>query len=230
MRDDRRGVKNITATNILMIVVLVAAMIIYSYRINKRKGIQGELQEILVSQGYAAFSKKLGEKATCSYIQQKARDLLQFDAAVDSGEFGEVDRLIPILNRTPMTPKEFIRYNSKVLNLAVEQQDSQRGLMARNALRQKKIPEAIRKEAEMIYDIYILHRSNHIDELLMLAEKSKNPSTRAMSYYRIAKQYYYLNDMEKTQDYLIRAGSVYKNPTWQGIIKDILQDNDQKMK
>jgi hypothetical protein len=219
-----------TATNILLIVGFIAVAIVYSYRINKRKGIQGELQEILISRGYAAFSKKLEEKTTRSYIKQKARDLLQFDAAVDSKEFGEVDRLIPVLNRTPMTSKEFIRYNSKVLNLAVEQQDCQRGLMARNALRQKRIPEAIGTEAEMIYDIYIMHRSNHIDELLKLAETSKSPSARAMSYYRIAKQHYYLDDMEKARDYLIRAGSVYKNPTWQGIIKDILQDNCQKLK
>ena len=85
------------------------------------------------------------------------------------------------------------------------------------------------REAEQVYDIYLLRRSNHIEELQTFAAKVKNPSSRAMAYYRIARQYYYMDDIGQCRKYLTMSKNVFPDLTWRSVIQKLLDGDYSEM-
>lgn len=129
-----------------------------------------------------------------------------------------------------MASPHFIDYNMKKLAYAIDRQDPGLAAEAWETVHRHKFGKHVNREADRLYDIYVLHKSNHIEELKEFAERARNSSSKGMAFFRIAKQYYYQNDLETCRTYLCRAKAVYPDETWQGIIGEILNGNYEKLR
>ena len=128
-----------------------------------------------------------------------------------------------------MSSRDYVNYNMAVLSYAVSRRDTAMGETACRALGRRGISQKYFREAEQVYDIYLLRKSNHIEELRAFAAKIKNPSSRAMAYYRIARQYYYMEDMEQCRTYLTMSKHVFPDRTWRSVIQNILDGDYSEM-
>lgn len=211
------------------IIALFAVILAFAcwqiYRANQRDAYLQEAWRELKAHGYEAFRRRLTAPQGRKQIRGRQAKLLCLDAAIEAGEDAEVRSLVAELNATPMSAREFARYNMTVLGYAVGKQDAEMALTARDALHRPMIRKRIAREADQVYDIYILRSADHIDELERFVKKCRSPSGKAMAYYRIAKQYYYLGETEQCGRYLDLSAHVYPQPAWQEAVRKA-REND----
>lgn len=112
-------------------------------------------------------------------------------------------------------------YNLYVLSYAVRQNDLRMGEVARDALNKRFIPEDCIKEAIEVVDIYLLHKSNHIDACLARAQSENMPSAKAGALLRVAIQYRSLGDEEKAQHFLQASRDAWPDSRWNPQLDDL---------
>ena len=148
--------------------------------------------------------------------------LMKLDACLQLSRHEDIRALFAQLDEVRLPRGGYINYNMKKLAYAIDIKDASLAEAAWRALHKFRQSRYVLREADQLYDIYVCHKSNHIDELKNFAGKTKNPSSRAMAFFRIAKQYHYLGDADRRTEYLLKAKGAYNDPTWQKIIGDIL--------
>lgn len=215
---------------IIILMLLIAFGTAYNlYRHYSQSRFEEELNETLKTRGYDAFVEMLeGRKGRRCYPRYTA-DLKKMDAAIHCERHEEARELILKLNQSAMSSRDYVNYNMAVLSYAVSRRDTAMGETACRALGRRGISQKYFREAEQVYDIYLLRKSNHIEELRAFAAKIKNPSSRAMAYYRIARQYYYMEDMEQCRTYLTMSKHVFPDRTWRSVIQNILDGDYSEM-
>lgn len=215
---------------IIILMLLIAFGTAYNlYRHYSQRQFEEELNETLKTRGYDAFVEMLeGRKDRRCYPRYTA-DLKKMDAAIHCERHEEARELILKLNQSAMSSRDYVNYNMAVLSYAVSRRDTVMGETACRALGRRGISQKYFREAEQVYDIYLLRKSNHIEELRAFAAKIKNPSSRAMAYYRIARQYYYMEDMEQCRTYLTMSKHVFPDRTWRSVIQNILDGDYSEM-
>lgn len=215
---------------IIILMLLIAFGTAYNlYRHYSQRQFEEELNETLKTRGYDAFVEMLeGRKDRRCYPRYTA-DLKKMDAAIHCERHEEARELILKLNQSAMSSRDYVNYNMAVLSYAVSRRDTAMGETACRALGRRGISQKYFREAEQVYDIYLLRKSNHIEELRAFAAKIKNPSSRAMAYYRIARQYYYMEDMEQCRTYLTMSKHVFPDRTWRSVIQNILDGDYSEM-
>ena len=218
-----------TADIISIILLIFIGSCVMIYRGYKRQQYEITMKNTLADKGYKAFCEMLYSKRGKRYFRGHLAKLLQLKAAISTREHEDVRRLIYELNNTRLSSKNYTNYNMDVLGYAVEQKDAALGRKVCQALKKYRLNKRVALEAEQVYDIYLLHKSNHIEELRAFAAKVKNPSSKAMAYFRVAKQYYYLGDEEKCRKYLTMSRNVFANQDWQTIIDEFLEGDLSKL-
>ncbi len=215
---------------IILLILLIAFGTAYNmYRHYSQRQFEEELNEALQTQGYASFCEMLGSRKGRRCYPRYTADMKKLDAAILCGRHEEARELIQGLNQSVMSSKDYVNYNMAVLSYAVSIKDRAIGETACGALRRRGIAQKYSREAEQVYDIYLLRRSNHIEELQTFAAKVKNPSSRAMAYYRIARQYYYMDDIGQCRKYLTMSKNVFPDLTWRSVIQKLLDGDYSEM-
>lgn len=215
---------------LMLIFAVLAAFAFYNiYRTGKREAFLRELSGLLEREGYDAYTRALDGPEAARFIRQRNADRMRLNAAISKENHPEARRLIEKLNMTPMSSREYVNYNMTVLGYAVSRGDRRLGETARDALHKPSIRKGIVAEADQVYDIYLLHGTGHIEELESFARKCKIPSGKATAYYRIAKQYYYLNDMEKVRRYIDMAAEAFPDPGWRQAMKEVKDSGYEKL-
>lgn len=125
----------------------------------------------------------------------------------------------------PMRKREFVEYNMSVLGFAVSNKNKKMAKTASDALQRPLIRKGIAMEAKMVYDIYILHSTKYLDILENFAAKCNTPSGKATAYFRLAKEYYYLNDLKQCEVYLDLSERTYPNFEWKQVIQEVRDSN-----
>lgn len=215
---------------IIILMLLITLGTAYSmYRHYSQRQFEEELNETLKTKGYDSFCLMLESRKGHRCYPRYTADLKKMDAAIHCERHEEARELILRLNQSAMSSKDYVNYNMAVLNYAVSRRDPAMGETACSALRRRGISLKYSREAEQVYDIYLLRKSNHIEELRAFAARIKNPSSRAMAYYRIARQYYYMEDMEQCRKYLTMSKNVFPDRTWRSVIQKILDGDYSEM-
>ena len=219
--------------DILSLTLIFAVLAVFAfyniYRSGKREAFLRELNGLLERQGYEAYSRRLDEPEAARFIRRRNADRMRLNAAISKENHAEARRLIEKLNATPMALREYVNYNMTVLGYAVSQGDRRLGKTARDALHKPSIRRGIIIEADQVYDIYLLHDTGHIEELKGFAKKCRTPSGKATAYFRIAKQYYYLNDMDSVRKYIDMAAEAFPDSGWIEAMKEIKDSGYKKL-
>lgn len=214
----------------IMLLLVMAAALVSQYRSLSRKKFSRELENILQQeQNYEVYRQMLESPKGKRYYKQPAAALMLLDAAISLEQKDTVRQLMEQLDATRMNATDFINYNMKKLAYGIQIGDTALAEAGWKVLHESRFANYVKKEADQLYDIYVLHQSNHIEELEKFAAKAKNPSSKAMAYFRLAKQYHYRGDRETCAEYVRRAKAVFPDKTWQGMMDGILQGDYTKL-
>lgn len=195
------------------------------YRTNKREAYLNAAWETLKSDGYDAFEAKLMRDKIKRVLGIKKIKFLLLKAAIQVDDAKKVEELVNSLNGMPMRKREFVEYNMSVLGFAVSNKNKKMAKTASDALQRPLIRKGIAMEAKMVYDIYILHSTKYLDILENFAAKCNTPSGKATAYFRLAKEYYYLNDLKQCEVYLDLSERTYPNFEWKQVIQEVRDSN-----
>lgn len=214
----------------IMLLLVMAAALVSQYRSLSRKKFSRELENILrKEQNYEVYRQRLESPEGKRYFKQPAAALMLLDAAISLERKDTVRQLMEQLDTTRMNSTDFINYNMKKLAYGIQIGDAALAEAGWKVLHESRFANYVKKEADQLYDIYVLHQSNHIEELETFAAKAKNPSSKAMAYFRLAKQYHYRGDREICTEYLHKAKAVFPDKTWQGMMDEILKGDYSKL-
>ena len=125
--------------------------------------------------------------------------------------------------------KDFISFQNQALNYAVQEKDAALAERVCKAFGKYKRHARFAAEARQVTDIYILRRTDRIEELLTAAARTKKPSEKATAYFRIAKQYHYLDRPEERRKYLEMAYAAFPDRTWQDMLRNILEGDYEQL-
>lgn len=84
--------------------------------------------------------------------------------------------------------------------------------------------ESAIKECQMMYDIFLNHKSNYIDSMISDVEKAEGMG-KGMLYYMIAVQYENQNDKVKMKEYITLANDLLKDTPYAGKINEMMKGN-----
>lgn len=214
---------------IILILAIFFGAVISMYRFQRKQAYDNRLSHFLGECDYEAFCKQLDSKTGRKIYVTYELKLKQLKAAVCCGKREDARKLIEELSSEPMREKDYIAYNTEVLNFAVQEKDPALAERVCTAFEKYKRHKKYATEARQVRDIYILHKANHIDELKETARKVKSPSQKATAYFRIAKQYHYLHSADLCRQYLEMAYTTFPDKTWQNLIKGILDGDYEKL-
>ncbi len=214
----------------MMLLLVMAAALVSQYRSLSRKKFSRELENVLRrEQNYEAYRQMLESPKGKRYFKQPAATLMLLDTAISLDQEKTARQLMEQLDTTRMNSTDFINYNMKKLAYGIQLGDAALAEAGWKVLHESRFASYVKKEADQLYDIYVLHQSNHIEELKQFADKAKNPSSKAMAYFRLAKQYHYRGDRETCTEYVRKAKAVFPDKTWQGMMDGILQGDYTKL-
>lgn len=215
-----------TVGMVLTLLIVIFAFAAFDiYRTNKREAYLNAAWETLKSEGYDAFEAKLMSDKIRRALGTRKINFLLLKAAMQVNDIKKVEKLVDSLNGMPMRKREFVEYNMSVLGFAVSSKNKEMAKTASDALQRPFIRKGIAAEAKMVYDIYILHSTEYLNTLENFAAKCKAPSGKATAYFRLAKEYYYLNDLKQCEAYLDLSERTYPNPEWKQVIQEVRNSN-----
>lgn len=220
MVNNMKNMKNIPLFILLVIIIILA--ITADYFALRRKRCRRQMEQCVAAGDYAGFCALLESKDGKRFFKGTDALLVKLDACLQLSRHEDIRALFAQLDEVRLPRGGYINYNMKKLAYAIDIKDASLAEAAWRALHKFRQSRYVLREADQLYDIYVCHKSNHIDELKNFAGKTKNPSSRAMAFFRIAKQYHYLGDADRRTEYLLKAKGAYNDPTWQKIIGDIL--------
>nr|WP_325195659.1 hypothetical protein [uncultured Oscillibacter sp.] len=214
---------------VILILAIFVYAVIFMYRFQRKQAYDNSISYLLASEGYEAYCQRLYSKTGRKIYLEYELKLKQLKAAVDFGKREDARALIKELSSTPMKERDYIAYNKEVLSFAVQEKDAAMAEDVCSAFKKYRRHAKYAQDALQVKDVFILHKSNHIEELIAAAEKTKIPSEKATAYFRIAKQYHYLDEHERCQQYLEMAYTAFPDSTWQKLIKGILDGNYEQL-
>lgn len=213
----------------ILILAIFAYAVIFMYRFQRKQAYDNRISYLLASEGYHAYCEELSSETGRKIYLEYELKLKQLKAAVDLEKREDARTLIQELSAMPMRERDYIAYNKEVLNFAVQEKDAALAEDVCSAFGKYRRHAKYAQDALLVKDVFILRRSNHIEELVAAAEKTKRPSEKATAYFRIAKQYHNLGEQERCRQYLEMAYTAFPNNTWQKLIKGILDGNYEQL-
>jgi len=108
--------------------------------------------------------------------------------------------------------------NKKEANISLE---NLKTLLGKNT---KKEATEILEEAKLVYSIYIEHDTSKISVLVEKSELIKEPLTKGINYFRIAKLFHFKSQKSEVKKYLFLAKPFLENTYYEDIVISALKD------
>lgn len=214
---------------VILILTIFAYAVVLMYRFQRKQAYDIGISRLLAAEGYDSYCGRLySETGRKIYLDYELK-LKQLQAAVDFGKRDDARALIQELSSVPMRGRDYVAYNKEVLNFAAQEKDAAMAEDVCSAFRKYRRYEKYARDAQQVKDIFILRRSNHIEELAAAAEKTRIPSEKATAYYRIARQYHNLGDQDRRRQYLEMAYTAFPDSTWQKLIKGMIDGSYEQL-
>lgn len=208
---------------VLLILAIFAYTVIYLYRFQRKQAFDREFQYLLQKGTPEECRKHLQSPAGKKIYHEYELKIRELDSDLHFDRRKEARELIQELLSTPMKERDFIAFHNKALNFAVQEKDPEIAEQVCSAFSKYKRHAKYATEARQVTDIYLYRKADYIDKLTASSQKTGKPSVKATAYYRIARQYYYLKDMENCRRYLEMAYTVFPDKTWRKLIDELLK-------
>lgn len=185
-----------------------------------RKNTVKHLNELLyIQENYFLYNELLSKKRLRLIFRKELIDIFRLNGYLHEGHSDKILEMIAKLDQAKLEPYEKLEYYQKRFSYFVEQNNKEEAKKSLRLLKSifKKDNEVI-KEAELIYNIYILHDTSLIPELMEKAKNTKDKVMKGITQYRIAKLYYYDNNYQQVDYYLDKAQENVKGSFWYPIV------------
>lgn len=210
---------------VLLLLAILAYTVVYLYRFQRKQAFDREYQYLLQRGSFSECQNHLRSASGIKIYHDYELMLRELEAAFRFDNRAKARKLIKELLFMPMKEKDFVDFHNKALNFAVMEKDPVIAEHVFEAFSKYKRHAQYAAEARQIVDIYLYRKANHIDGLVSAVDKMRKPSRKATAYYRIARQYYSLGEVENCQRYLEMAYMAFPDKTWQKLINELLKGN-----
>lgn len=170
---------------IILTVVAILALLLFFKIFQKRK--QEELLMLLQSQKYDEFDSVANDKFTRFLFPRFNLEYLKLNALIIQGKEKEVDKTFNTIFEIKMTNPQKQDIYMKAFNYYVGMENSAKSKEMLDIINTFD-NEEMKTEANTIYDIFVLKRSNHLEEMLQLIEE-QDESVKGITEYLISVQY-----------------------------------------
>lgn len=191
-----------------------------------RKNTIKHLNELLyVHENYFLYHELLSKKRLRLILRKELIDIFHLNGYLHEGNTEKIKKMFMKLDQARLEPYEKLEYYQKRFSYFVEQNNKAE---AKNSLRLLKSifkkDNEITKEADLIYNIYILHDTSLIPELIAKIDKTSDKIMKGITQYRIAKLYFYDKNYELVDFYLNEALENVKGSYWYPIVVEAKKD------
>ncbi len=190
-----------------------------------------ELQDLLYRKRQLfLYLELLNNKRLRIAFSKAELKLLKLEGLLALGSDEEVENIINELDNTKLKKRYKLDFLNKRFTYFVEKNNKKEAKKTyedlHHLLEKNKHAEAkkILKEAKRILDIYINRDTSLINTLLVEAKETENQVVKGITYYRVAKLYYFLKDNKKAKEYLQEAKPLVVGTYYEGIISEALKD------
>jgi len=191
-----------------------------------------ELNNLLyLNQNFKAYQNLLNNKRLRIAFRKQSLDLMRLKGYLLEGNQENTEKYISKLDSEKLEPYERLDFYQKRFSYFVEKDYKEEAKISLNLLRnllrktKNKTAKSIITEAELIYDIYIIHNHKLIPELIQKAEAMTDRVLKGITEYRIAKLYYYQNNIHEVNIYLEKAKENVKGTYWYPIVLEAVKDH-----
>jgi|SRR5690554_2186508 len=213
---------------LFIFLIFIGVRIVLNYI---RKNTIKHLNELLyIKENYFLYQELLNNTRLRLIFRREMIDILKLNGYLLEGNETNIKKMFFKLDNTKLEPYEKLDYYQKRFSYYVEHKDSEEAkkslLMLKDIFSKAKNQKAISivEEAELVYDIYILHNTKLIPKLIKKENKINDPIIKGINQYRIAKLYYYENNHKQVDIYLTKALDNVKGTYWYPIIVEAKKD------
>ncbi len=217
---------------IYFLVVLVVTMGLFIGFNYLRRQTTKKLQDLLYKEENFFLYEELLKNKRLKLIFKKGRiELFRLNGYLAQGKNKEIKESIAKLNILKLNRYERLDFIMKKFSFFVSIQDKKASKEALEALRahlknsKTKILKDQLAEAELVYAIYLKKDTNLISVLLEKAKTQTNPYMKGVTYFRVAKLFYFAGDKAKTNKYLSEAKPLLKATYYYPVIEEALKNH-----
>lgn len=183
---------------IIIIIILVLAAFLLFRIIKVRR--QEELLLLLHQQKYDAFDQLVNDKFTRSIFPRFNLEYLKLNSLIIQSKEKEIDKSFKTIFELKMTAAQKQDIYMKAFNYYVGMENPTKSKEMLDVINSFE-NEEMQREANTIYDIFILKRSNHLEQMLEDI-KNQDDSVKGITEYLISVQYENLGDKKQATKYL----------------------------
>lgn len=215
---------------VIYIISMSALMIgLFLIMNNHVKKVMEQLAEKLyVQHDASAFLTILNKPLNKLVFNKSTRALLSIEAYVLQHDYTEVINVFTRLENMRLTSMNKVGLYQKELTFYIDTKSPAKAKTAYENLRalcepnKNKQIQSLLKEAEYLYEIHMNHNVDYLDVMLQEIDKSENAMYQGICEFRIAKIYYYKQEIETCREYLHRALVNLRGTQWETLINQIL--------
>jgi hypothetical protein len=198
-----------------------------------RKKTVNELNKILyVEANFSLYQALLSNKRLKWIFRGQTIEIMRLTGFLLEGNQERILKWIDQLDHMKLEPYEQFEYLQKRFSYFVDQKnkaEAQQSLSALKNLLTKKnhsFAKAIIHEAELVYDIYIMKKTDLIPSLIEQANRLDDRIMKGITQYRIAKLSYFKQDFKQVSNYLNEAKDNVKGTYWYPIICEAQKNHE----
>ncbi len=184
----------------ILAAILLSMMLFKSI---KKRTTHARLQNHLARGEYDAFFKLLDAPLTNAFFSDYHLNFYRLNAYLLMDETQKVNETLELLLKYPSKHKNRVELVVKAFNIYLGEGDRvhARAMLDEILSWENDSYKALKQDCLRAYDIVILKKSNHIDELINVLDKTSG-ATRGRIEYFIALQFENAGNMEKRNEYL----------------------------
>lgn len=186
-----------TIVIIVIIIVVLAAFLLF--RIIKVRR-QEELLILLHQQDYDGFDQLVNDKFTRALFPRFNLEYLKLNSLIIQAKSKEIDKSFKTIFELKMTVPQKQDIYMKAFNYYVGMENKAKSKEMLDVINSFN-NEEMKEEANVIYDIFILKRSNHLDRMLEEI-KDQDDAVKGITEYLISVQYENIGDKKQASKYL----------------------------
>ncbi len=216
---------------IYFLVVLVLTLLVFFLLSYLRKQTSQKITELLyVERNYILYQELLKNKRLRWIYRRVTIELYKLYGYLEEGNDKEALEVINKIEHMKLNRYEHIEFIMKKFSFFISTQDKKRSKQALEQF-EAKLDKSKNKvlldqlnEAKLIYSIYMDKDVSLIETLKEKVEEQTNNIIKGVTYFRIAKLYYFKKELNKVKDYLTIASPLVKGTYYEPIIEEALQN------
>lgn len=211
---------------IVIFIILISLLLLHNIF---KKRIINELNYLLSINSFDLYFELLKNKRISLFFSKNSLLLFELEGFLHSGENEKVENSIKKLDSKKLKSVDLFLFHQKRFSYYILINNEKESLKSLNVLRNifKSQTEETRKiieDANIVYQVYIKKNTKLIPKLIYKESIEINPFNKGLIQYKIAKLYYYQNNIDKVKHYLKKADKNLLGTYWDLIIKEALSD------